>query len=207
MSKITTIRTERYYLSVISLIAANIIPVIGVIFFHWSLFNILLLYWFETAIIGFYNIFKLVKVAKILSIFIVPFFIVHFGMFMLVHLGFIFALFGSEFNTSSFLPSFKVLGELIYSIVIPVIAFFISHGISFFYNFINRKEYQLVNPKKQMQAPYNRVIIMHITIIFGGWVVLLFKAPVLGLIILIILKIAVDTYAHIREHIQFSIKI
>ncbi len=45
--------------SVASLVLANLIPLVGTLFFGWSSGVILVLYWFETAVIGFYSILKL----------------------------------------------------------------------------------------------------------------------------------------------------
>jgi len=42
--------------SAIVLLVANAIPVIGVLFFGWSLLTILVLYWLENGIIGFWNV-------------------------------------------------------------------------------------------------------------------------------------------------------
>jgi hypothetical protein len=51
-----------------------------------------------------------------------------------------------------------------------------------------------------MAEPYKRIIVMHVTIIFGGWLILLLKSPVPALILLIALKTAVDLRAHRHEH-------
>ena len=51
-----------------------------------------------------------------------------------------------------------------------------------------------------MTAPYKRIFVMHLTIIFGGWLVMLLKTPVQALVLLIALKTYVDFRAHVREH-------
>ena len=45
--------------AVTSLVLANLIPLAGTLFFGWSSGVIMVLYWFETAVIGFYSILKL----------------------------------------------------------------------------------------------------------------------------------------------------
>src|SRR4051794_8906883 len=42
--------------SAILLVVANLIPLVGVLFFGWSLWTILVLYWVENGIVGFWNI-------------------------------------------------------------------------------------------------------------------------------------------------------
>ena len=51
-----------------------------------------------------------------------------------------------------------------------------------------------------MMAPYGRIILMHVTIIFGGWLILALGAPILALVLLIGLKIVSDARAHHKEH-------
>ena len=46
-------------ITVLFLIAVNLIPLFGVLFFGWSLFSIMFLYWIENGIIGFFNILKI----------------------------------------------------------------------------------------------------------------------------------------------------
>ena len=45
--------------SAIVLLIANAIPIVGVLFFGWSLITILVLYWVENGIVGFWNIPKI----------------------------------------------------------------------------------------------------------------------------------------------------
>ncbi len=47
------------YLSIISLIIANIYPLLGVIFWGWDISNLLMIYWIETLIVGFFTIIKM----------------------------------------------------------------------------------------------------------------------------------------------------
>jgi hypothetical protein len=41
------------------LIAVNTIPLFGVLYFGWSLFSIMFLYWLENGIVGVFNVFKI----------------------------------------------------------------------------------------------------------------------------------------------------
>jgi len=185
----------------IALIVANLVPLVGVLFFDWSLFTIMFFFWLESAVIGFFNILKLVIVANILSIIMVPFFVVHYGAFMSGHLVFIFALFSpEEMSFSGFFPPPDLLISHIMNVWPAFLGACLSHGISFFYNFIGKKEFRRSTPEKQMMAPYGRIILMHLTIIFGGWLILALGAPVLALILLIGLKIVSDARAHHKEH-------
>ncbi len=79
-------------------------------------------------------------------------------------------------------------------------ALFISHGISFFTNYLGRREYLGTDLKTQMGEPYKRIVVMHLTIILGGFLTMLLRTPVAALLLLIALKTATDLYAHRKEH-------
>ncbi|MES1239846.1 MAG: DUF6498-containing protein, partial [Chloroflexota bacterium] len=45
--------------SAILLVAANLIPLVGVLLFGWSLWTILVLYWVENGIVGLWNVLRI----------------------------------------------------------------------------------------------------------------------------------------------------
>jgi len=45
--------------SSIVLILANLVPLVGVLYFDWSVLDILLLYWTESVIIGLVNVLRM----------------------------------------------------------------------------------------------------------------------------------------------------
>lgn len=45
-----------------------------------------------------------------------------------------------------------------------------------------------------------RIIVMHLTIILGGFLTMLLRTPAAALLLLIALKTATDLYAHRKEH-------
>ncbi|MFA4857979.1 MAG: DUF6498-containing protein [Candidatus Margulisiibacteriota bacterium] len=177
-------------IAIFSLIAANLVPLAGVWFWGWSLLSIILLYWLENGIIGFYNALKMMVIGKWSSWFFVLFFSVHYSIFMLVHLVFIFVLF-------VLIPGKPItLGPL----AIPFASLLLSHGISFFANFISKKEYLNSTAILQLFTPYPRIFVMQLTLILGGTVIMVLGTPVVALMILILLKTALDLHAHNEEH-------
>lgn len=48
-------------LSAAVLVAVNIVPLVGVAFWGWSLMLILVLYWIESGIVGLINVFKIAR--------------------------------------------------------------------------------------------------------------------------------------------------
>jgi hypothetical protein len=184
--------------SAILLMLANALPLGGVLWFGWNIGDLFILFWIESAIIGIFNVIKMLVISKWEAIFMGAFFIGHFGAFMAGHLLFIFGFFMQGMESRS--PTLDQTGALLLSMWPAVLALVASHGFSFFDNFIKRKEYLLKTVKEQMGEPYKRIIIMHFTIILGGFMVMALHAPVLALLLLIVLKTGMDFSGHIREH-------
>jgi hypothetical protein len=184
-----------------ALIAANLVPLAGVLFFGWDLPSVLILFWAESGIIGFYTVLKIAVVGKLGALFEVPFFVGHFGGFMTLHFLFIYTLFVRSGGSGAVEPG---IGAVLYGIFKPLwpslIGLCISHGLSFSSNFIGRREYTGITVASLMTAPYNRIVMMQLVLIFGGWAVLLMKSSVPALALLVLFKTAADFTAHRREH-------
>jgi hypothetical protein len=61
-----------------------------------------------------------------------------------------------------------------------------------FFVFIARREYRETDPMTQMFAPYSRIMILHITILAGGFVVFMLGQPWIGVVLLALLKTGFD---------------
>lgn len=186
--------------SVVALVAANVVPLLGVLWLGWDLDLIMVLFWAENGIIGFFSLLRLIRVAGWGAILLGPFFLVHFGGFMAGHFIFIYALFireGAEFPMGS---AVDALGGLLAPLVPALAALVISHGVSFVTNFLRGRELEGRSASSQMTEPYRRVVILHLTIIFGGWMILNLGAPLWALVLLVVLKSGTDLWAHRREH-------
>jgi len=86
-----------------------------------------------------------------------------------------------------------------YDLWLPLAALVGSHLISLCRDYILRGGYRRAALTELMSRPYNRVIVLHLTIIFGGWAVMLLGSPVWAVAFLVILKIALDVKAHLRH--------
>ena len=185
----------------LALIAANLFPLVGVLLFGWDLAHVMVLYWSESAVIGFYTVLKLCMVAKLMAVAVVPFFVGHFGGFMAAHFMFIYLLFirGFESGPADF-GALEGLREVFMPVWPALVALVISHGISFALNFVGRREYESETITTLMTAPYRRIIVMHVTLIFGGGLILALDTPAPALALLVVLKTLADLRAHRREH-------
>ncbi len=195
--------------SAILLILVNLLPIYGVIFLNWNPFDVILLYWTENIIIGMFNFLRMLFAQGkspfgmlssslgggtsggfAMNLGLGIFFLFHYGMFTFVHgtfLGFL------VFPRTTFFLEGDLSG-----IGIFMLALTISHGFSFLYNYIGKKEYLERNVQQQMMAPYGRITVIHLTIILGGFVSTFL--PNYAIIIFVIIKIIVDLGAHMKAH-------
>ena len=213
----------RQMLSALFLIAVNTVPLVGVLLFDWSLFSIVFLYWIENGIVGFFNVLKIAWARKPVSpesrftvnnrpagraskLVIIPSFIFHYGMFWVVHGVFVivfFGLLGDRFFADSSGPSGDIGGFSGFEprgVAIAAAALLLSHGVSFVVNFLGEREYLNVSPDEQMIEPYSRVVVLHATILGGGFLAAYLGTPLASLVLMIVLKTALDLRAHLKEH-------
>lgn len=207
-------------ITTILMIAANITPLIGIILFGWNPFIILFIYWFESAIIGILNIFKMLISGAIqdkkfspgdfsMALFLSAFFTVHYGMFMFVHGVFLIVFFfmftdisllDKAFNnfdfsslTGGFIPESMTATGFIESELFPIAALLAYHIVYFFANFIYTGEFDKNNAGDYMMHPYKRIVIMQLTIILGAFAIFLTGFKSIAFVILwIVFKIAAD---------------
>ena len=183
--------------ALLALIAANLVPVAGVLLLDWRVGDVMLLFWAESAVIGLWNLARLAVIGRWAAIPLGLFFVGHFGGFMAGHLLFVYSIFVQDALGAASLAG---VATSFLHLLPGILALVVSHGISFFQNFVGRREYATTTLREQMTAPYGRIVVMHLTIILGGILVLAFGDAEAPLVLLVGLKIAVDLRAHRREH-------
>ncbi len=191
------------------LIVANLVPLAGAVLFQWTVFEIVLLFWAENVIIGALNVLRMLiasagdPVSWAMKFFLIPFFVFHYGMFTFVHGVFVFSLFGNEELGSTEFPDVLAPmsdSALALGLGIPLMALFLSHAFSFLWNYVGKGEYRNTDLRMLMIRPYGRIVVLHVTIIIGGFLLMLLNSPMAGLVLLILLKVAFDLRAHRKEH-------
>jgi len=221
------LREKKDTLSLIFLIVVNLLPLVGVFFFDWDALSIILLYWSENLILGGYTILKmiLVRVEKpvehFAKLFVIPFFCLHYGAFCAGH-GFFILMFATAFEAGNEIVPFARTGgewpgplvflQLLLNVVmylwrhrppgmvLPFLGLVVSHGVSFVQNYLVLGEYRETSLRKVMESPYYRIVLLHVAIIAAGVPVMLLGSPAPLLVILIMLKLAMDIRLHNREH-------
>lgn len=215
--------------SALVLVFANLVPLFGVLYSGWSAFEIVWLFWFENAIIGAFNILKLLalgivggptegpagapratgigtRVAGFAGmLFLSGFFLVHYGLFNFVHGVFVLELLGkgSGFHTEAMNLRTLYVGNVDEAVrrgLGPAILTLVgSHAFSFALNFLGRREYAQANGPLMLFAPYGRVVILHVAILLGAFAALALGSPVGVLALLIAGKTALDLLFHLKE--------
>lgn len=185
----------------VALVAANLVPLAGVVVLGWDLGLVLILFWLENGVVGVYGILRLATIAGWAALGLVPFFIAHFGMFMFGHLMFLLLFFVVEDPFGA--PWAEVADTLRLGTPWPVLAvtaLLVSHGVSFIKNFLLGDERTRLTVQNVMTGAYKRVVVLHLTIVVGGLLVMALGQPVAALALLVLLKIGVDLASHLNEH-------
>ncbi|MGH6624791.1 MAG: DUF6498-containing protein [Burkholderiaceae bacterium] len=185
----------------------------GVLYGGWSVFAVMVLFWFENVVIGVFNLAKLLLTGVrmgvggiIGALFIGAFFTVHYGMFTAVHGVFVVTLFGGgtgkagDTSGGLFAPLIRMIewvasdrdGRLALLVIV------LMQAIAF----VRWARETRVHPpalNALMSAPYGRIMVLHVTLIFGGFIATALKAPVAGALLLIGLKLIYDLVTIRRE--------
>ncbi len=236
------------------LIAANAVPLVGVLFLGWDLATLVAVYWAENGVVGVFAAGKILTAgnegplaftgvpiravlgpalgpalgptalgpaaptpptqapqppppppspgaarlpsAAVARAIMVPFFCVHYGMFWLVHGVFVWAALPVMFAAAAGVPATGPDPSVVLYASLFMLA---SHGASFVFNWLLGGEYATSSPAAEMAAPYGRVVILHLTIIFGAFAVAFLGAPIGALVVMVVLKTGVDLAAHLAE--------
>lgn len=167
------------------MIAANLIPVYGVLFEGWSATQIFLVYCLETIIVGIFNLIKMGIVTAVRKtdtwyngpirttqhgLFFMIFFMVHYGMFVAIQMGIFFGVSGiaKGYDIGFFSFFYKwpqLLGDNSY---IMLAGFIISYGFSLVYNFILPGVYKTVSMSLLLFQPYMRIFVQQFAVILGS---------------------------------------
>jgi len=210
-------RTNSVRFSSLALIAANLIPLVGVLVYGWSATLVLALFWIENLVIGAFNLLKMLIVVlrskNFGGLFTCGFFVLHYGFFCAVHglilwdildlgelnseryfpnlePGFIESFADGAVVFLSFLEMFGPIG------ILGVFALALSNLVSFIENFILKGEIFKQTVKGLMGKPYPRIMILHVGLILGALALEKLGSPVWLLAVIVVIKIVADIKLH-----------
>jgi len=188
-----------------------------VLYLDWDVSSIIVLYWAENLIIGGFTLLKLLLAGKTGALFQMLFFCIHYGGFCAIHGIFVLEL--TRFAGDRVMPAaaaswpgplalLQMFSNLVRQVLAAApeaflwgcLALLLSHGVSFLLLFIGQREYRHTTVRELMQAPYRRIVVMHIAVIAGGFLVVRLGSPLGLLFALVALKTGMDIILHNRSH-------
>ena len=203
----------------ISLLFANLVTIVFAVLNHWDAATVMFIYWAQSVIIGFFAVLTLLSL-KITDVemtgktssgkkdpprklsrreilfgkaIIAGFFTLHYGFFHWAYYSFIVdsGLFGPVETGST-------------GILLTCGLFFVNHLYSYFYH--RKNQWQGFDAVSDLFiGPYQRIIPMHVTIVFGGIILLILQmvgidATLAVLVIFLLFKTWADLGGHIQKH-------
>jgi hypothetical protein len=180
---------------VLVVLALNLVPVACVLWFGWSAFLLLFLYWAENVVIGVFNAIKMLATGVAMGIggvmgclFVVPFFLIHYGGFCAGHLFFVMMV-GRGISDGGLNPQ-GALEELVQNQngLMWSAAALIGIQVFVLIDWFVRKRWRDNDPMKQMGEPYGRVIILHLSLLFGAFLLGFNKDGIGGVLLLGVFK-------------------
>lgn len=179
----------------ILILILNLVPVAGVLWAGWSPLQLLLLYWIENVAVGVFNYLKLrayeahrpepgPQPFKVSS-----FFLMHYGMFTLVH-G-IFAVAVGAFYGGQQVGATAWTGDWL-SFAAAAVSLAAIHGMAWM-RWEAEKGWNEGSVDAQMFAPYGRIIVLHLTVLGGAFILAATHAPIVYVALLAVLKTFIET--------------
>jgi len=212
------------YLPISIVLLSNLIPLVGVLFWGWDTFVLLMLYWLETVIIAFWTLLRILVGAdfshsfagEVASrVFMFLFFLVHSCGFMLGHFVFLWAFYGKGWSdkipvTANFsaLPVEAFWEKMIVAngLLIPLAVSFLGRGIAFIIEMARLPLWQRLVSSDPVQGRqvgalvgglYTRIVIMHLVIIGGAALAQKYGA-LAPLVLLILAKTVIDIWLFVK---------
>lgn len=199
-------------LSAAGLLVGNAVPLVGVLAFGWSARSLLVVYWLESAAVGasFYAKIRRARGADDVDALpsmsfndrsvrsfvgrpnaeIARFFVSHYGGFWVVH----------GFFVGAFVLMRSAGSVELAPIALSVVGLVGYHVVSFWQHVVVGDEVATRGPVALMVEPYRRVLVLHLTVVFGMFAVSAVGASSALVAVMVVVKTALDFRGHWREH-------
>ena len=212
-------------ISAVSLLLANLIPLFGSLFLGWVVYDILVLYWLEIVVVGAFNLPKMMLCphprhkspprAGEIAAFIIGYICMVPVLMGLV--GGLFVAYADKGEPLGFGMSFimaivaKLYGmdkSLDYGWGVFALAMLtLSHGISFYVNFLRGGEIRNADVESLQQHFYSRTAVLFFTVLAASFLAEFLShrwMPLSAVPLLVLLKIWIDLEAHTAERKKFA---
>lgn len=172
-------------------VIGNLIPAAGVAFLGWNASQILILYWIENVVLGLLTIPRIVAAGRGRpeGIGLALFFVVHYGLFCLGHLIFLVILIAGLVSGGEDLVADADDGR---GFLLAILAVAVLHLVSQVREWWIPKRWREAAPGSEMFKPYGRIFVLHLTVLLGAWLILGTGAPAATILLLCLLKLALE---------------
>lgn len=193
-------------------LTVDLLPIWAIFQFGWGATPLVALYWLENLVIGLFAAARMAaggltqlgkgSISGAGVFFLVPFFIVHYGAFCFGH-GIFIASFASP--EIGFPDPAELVGWALTTgphIAWFLAAIFAANLAVFLIHFIGRGEIARANVAAEMAAPYGRIVTLHLAIILGAMFAFNSDEPLMGVLLLILIRVAFGIILAVRLRIK-----
>ena len=197
------------------ILAVDLFPIWAVLTLGWGAAPLVFLYWLENLIIGAVALARMTAASVQESplgllgmAFLGPFFVVHYGMFCLVHGQFVNVF--AKMNTTGdpgFLSPVGLIQEALASganMPTFVLAIIALQAFLFVQDFILRGEFRKTTVTAEMTGPYARIIVLHFGIFAGAFAMAAIGEPMWGILALILLRALWGVFLTVRRRMRLD---
>lgn len=173
---------------------------IGVIAFDWPTFTVLAFYWLENVIVGGFTALRLLAAGArteryVESLASTVFFSLHYGLFCLVHGALLATLFGGIHTVGGIadpvlLMVGRIAGDRIGLLV--VFALIVAAALDAWRAAATLDAGDAKAIRAIMTEPYGRIVVLHLVLIAGGFLMVALQLPSLAALLLVAFKLAHD---------------
>ena len=190
------------------MIAGNLVPLAGVLFFGWQLLAVMLAFWLDNVAIGVFTAGRILlarldgktasgRSSAVTRVYTAGYFVFQYAFVCFVHGLLVIGLFGlvGEKLAGKAVPELDlyILAVLRQpETITAAITMLLTRGIDFIAGYLWPRAYEQADIGKEQFAPYRRVILLHVVVILGGGIALALRSPVAALLMLVLLKTAGD---------------
>ncbi len=201
--------------SSLPIILWNLTPLAGVLFFGWEAISVFVCYALETIVIGIFNVFKLIAVnyyglppqpdeKGVQGWGIIPFFLVHYYLFVFIQLSIFFPIAGSgSLGPLAFINNlFSLTLKSDYNIALGL--FVANNAYLFVTDFILPRTYQKRSVLQQMFEPYTRIFVQQFVVILGAMVYTLSGSGIFIVVLLVVIKTWFDLLLYRKGLLEWA---
>ena len=188
-------------------IGSAVVMAAGIVFFDWPTFTVLALYWLENVIVGAFTVVRILAAGARTEAYLgalagAVFFTLHYGFFCFLHGVFVAVLFGGIATTAGLLDPVllmigRVAGDRIGALVVAAMVVAAAADAWRAWREVDSGEGRSVGGI--MSSPYGRIVVLHVVLIGGGFLVQALRLPALAALLLVAFKLVYDLRAQRRD--------